>query len=358
MAYASVTSIIGPSVSPIVGGLLSQYLGWHWIFWFLAIFSAAFCVPFLLFFPETCRKVVGDGSIPPPRLNWSLTTVIREKRRKKAGIEIDKEQQEALRKAYRLTFPNPVGSLKLFGHPAAAFILLSNALLFAFFYLVLGSLPSTFKAVYGFDDLKISFTMLPFAGGVILSAFSTGKLMDWNYRRHAKRIGFPLVKNRQTDLTNFPIERVRLEIAMPLLLFGAVIIVIYGWLLEAKTALAGPLIMLFFSGYSLIASFQSTSLLLIDMYPDSPATASAANNLARCLLAACSAAAVNPMIKAMGTGWTYTLVGIIWTVDSALLLLLIKFGPKWRRQQKEQKEKRESLKREKQESDEAKKAES
>lgn len=30
IAYAAIGSILGPTLSPILGGLLSQYLGWHW----------------------------------------------------------------------------------------------------------------------------------------------------------------------------------------------------------------------------------------------------------------------------------------------------------------------------------------
>jgi MFS family permease len=66
IAYASIGSIIGPAFSPILGGLLNQYIGWHSIFWFLLIFSVFVFVPLALFLPETSRKIVGDGSIPPP----------------------------------------------------------------------------------------------------------------------------------------------------------------------------------------------------------------------------------------------------------------------------------------------------
>lgn len=30
IAYASMGNLLGPTLSPILGGLLSQYLGWHW----------------------------------------------------------------------------------------------------------------------------------------------------------------------------------------------------------------------------------------------------------------------------------------------------------------------------------------
>lgn len=73
--YIGITSsatILAPSLGPILGGILSQYAGWKWIFWFLAIFARLFFIPMLLFMPETCRKIVGDGSIPPPSWNRSL----------------------------------------------------------------------------------------------------------------------------------------------------------------------------------------------------------------------------------------------------------------------------------------------
>lgn len=30
VAYASLGSILGPTLSPVIGGLLSEFVGWHW----------------------------------------------------------------------------------------------------------------------------------------------------------------------------------------------------------------------------------------------------------------------------------------------------------------------------------------
>ena len=39
IAFASLGGMLGPILSPILGGVIGQYAGWHWIFWFLLIFS-------------------------------------------------------------------------------------------------------------------------------------------------------------------------------------------------------------------------------------------------------------------------------------------------------------------------------
>lgn len=45
-------SLFGPSIEPVIRGLLGQCLGWRAVFWFLVIFSGVVLVPFLIFFPE------------------------------------------------------------------------------------------------------------------------------------------------------------------------------------------------------------------------------------------------------------------------------------------------------------------
>jgi multidrug resistance protein len=62
VAYSSVSTVLRPTLSPIIGGLLSQYLGWKAIFWFLAIFAVPVFILLMIFLPETCQNVVGNGT--------------------------------------------------------------------------------------------------------------------------------------------------------------------------------------------------------------------------------------------------------------------------------------------------------
>lgn len=342
IAFASVSSILGPTLSPILGGLISQYWNWHGIFWFLLAFGGAFFVPLFLFLPETCRSVVGDGSIPPPKLNWNLTDNIRHANRAKAGLKVNEEKQEKLRQNYQLRFPNPLSTLVVLTDLESALILIASGLSLACFYAISTGASTAFRNVYGFDDLQVALMFIPFGVGGIISAFTTGKAVDWNYRRHAQKNGFPLVKDRQQDLTEFPLERARLEVALPLFYLGAVGVLGYGWVMDKHVSLAGPIVLLFIIGYGLTAAFQVLNILMVDIYPGKPATATAANNIVRCELGAAMSAAIVPMSKAMGNGWAYTLLAFLLMIYSPCLLLTIKCGIRWRRAKKQKQDDKEA----------------
>ena len=86
------------------------------------------------------------------------------------------------------------------------------------------------------------------------------------------------------------------------------------------------------------------STMLVDLYPSSPATATAANNLVRCLMGAAGTAVIIQMINGMGRGWCFTFVAAVIFFTSPLLWVELKWGPKWREQRRVRVEKREEVK--------------
>lgn len=77
------------------------------------------------------------------------------------------------------------------------------------------------------------------------------------------------------------------------------------------------------------------NVLIVDLYYTTPATAMAANNLVRCFLGAGTTAAVNPLINAIGTQWTYLAVSGALVAVTSLLLFVYFRGWDWRRGQAE-----------------------
>ncbi|KAF2816673.1 MFS general substrate transporter [Mytilinidion resinicola] len=339
VAWSSLPNVLGPSLAPILGGVLSQYLGWRSIFWFLTIFAAVYAIPLLLFFPETCRKVVGDGSVPPPKINQSITGHLREKSRQRTNTPIDPVQLAYVRENYRLSVPNPLGTLRILADRESALILFTVGFGLMNFYAINVGIPSQYSRLYHFSDLELGFVFLPMSVGTLVSAFSTGKLVDWNYRRHARALNFPVTRNRQQDLSGFPIETARLQIALPLQVLGGFVVIAYGWALEAEANLAVPLVLVFFLGWTLNATNQCMSILMVDTWPGQPATATAANNLVRCSLGAAASAIVIPMLGKIGNGWTYTFFALVFLAYTPANLVLMRYGPRWRRARKEREDK-------------------
>lgn len=101
------------------------------------------------------------------------------------------------------------------------------------------------------------------------------------------------------------------------------------------THIAAPTIILFILGLSLTASFNTVSTLLVDIYPNTAAAATASNNFVRCLLGAGATAVLVPMLDAMGIGWCFTFIAFVMMLFTIpLLLAVIRFGPKWREERR------------------------
>jgi hypothetical protein len=167
-----------------------------------------------------------------------------------------------------------------------------------------------------------------------------GYVVDWNFRRHAKALGMTIVKGKQQDLSDFPIERVRLQIVLPGHILGIIGIIAFGWAVKFQTHLAGPEISLFVLGFGFSTAFNSTNNLLIDFHRDQPAAATAAINFVRCLMSAGGSAAIIPMCDAMNPGWAFTFLGLVYVLLVGVVLWVMRDGMKWRQELAEKKRRR------------------
>jgi len=281
MGWAIAGILIGPAVGPIIGGVLAQFLGWRSIFWFLVILAGVFLVPFLIFFPETGRNVVGDGSIPPQGWNMSVMNYLKARKAAKQPPSLRRTiSQQSINSARavlatkrKLRFPNPLHTLAVILEKDMALLLFYNSLLYVAFYDVTATIPYLFADIYGFNELQIGLCFIPFGVGSFLAPIINGKLLDWNFRRVARQAGIKIDKSRASALKDFPLEKARIHVAWPMVMVGAIACICYGWLIEAETNLAAPLVFQFIMGLAFSGSFNVMSVMLVDNYPMSPATA-------------------------------------------------------------------------------------
>ena len=157
-------AMAAPAIAPVVGGIISQFLGWRWLFWFLTIMAVAYLIPFVILFPETGRNVVGNGSIPPQGWNMSVLNYL-ESRKTKRDDELSrtisrqekKAVQAALARNRKFRWPNPLRTVHIVLEKDVGIILLFNSLIYTAFYDITASLPSLFAQIYDFNDLQIGY---------------------------------------------------------------------------------------------------------------------------------------------------------------------------------------------------------
>ncbi|KAI0867259.1 chloramphenicol resistance protein [Hypoxylon argillaceum] len=313
---------IGPSIGP--GGLLNAYLGWPWIFWFLIILTVSWLIPYILAVPETARKVVGNGSIPPQGWNITLIDYLRFRNKNITRSSVIKKQ--------KIPIPNPLNTLKVLGNKNMAMILFYNATLFVGFSTVTATLATQFQQIYGYDELTLGLLYLPIGGSTTIASIGGGFIADWNFRRIAKKLGMKVDGKRGMDLADFPLEKARIQLIFPLIFVGTGALIGYGWALERQVSVAVPLVLSFFIGLCVTWPFQIMNLLIVDSYPGAPATATAANNLVRCLTGAAATASIEPIIRAIGRGWAFTILALLFTLPSPVLWIIVKHGPRWRQE--------------------------
>lgn len=333
---------VGPALSPVIGGILAEFLGWRAIFWFCFIFACVVLVLYALVVPETCRAIVGNGSVAPQgRLHRTVVDLLRAQRKsRRTGDDAGDapEQQAGLPPKPKLRFPNPLRALAVACDKGVGLVILYNSLLYLVFIISVATLSTQFKAIYGYSDLEIGLCYLPYGAGCFIAAIGQGYMLDWYYRRTAKKIGFTVDKKRGDDLSKFPIEKVRILPMYGFVAVGLSAMVAYGFVLELEPSVAVPLVLHFIIGLCITGSFGILNTLIVDLSPEAPATAVAANNFVRCELGAAATAVIQLMIDAMGTGYCFLFFALLPVVSLPILWAETKYGIKWREEKRVKRE--------------------
>ena len=176
-----------PAIAPVLGGILTQFLGWRWLFWFLTILAVLFLMPLATTFPETGRNVVDNGSIPPQGWNMSLLNYLKTRKiepsenlsRTQSRQDLKAAQKE-LASRRKLRWPNPLKTIHIVLQKDVGMLLLFNSLIYTAFYDVTASLPSQFAKIYGFNELQVGYA-------ISLLIFQTLRLIACQPQLHSFR---------------------------------------------------------------------------------------------------------------------------------------------------------------------------
>lgn len=162
MGLAQFGPMAAPAIAPVLGGILSQFLGWRSLFWFLTILAAVYLILFGISFPETGRNIVGNGSISPQGWNMSLLNYWESQKinrneslSRTVSGHAEKAAQAELAGKRKLRWPNPLKAILIIFEKDVGALLLYMSLTYTAMYMVTTSIPSLFAKIYGFNELQI-----------------------------------------------------------------------------------------------------------------------------------------------------------------------------------------------------------
>lgn len=228
-------------------------------------------------------------------------------------------------------FPNPLNAIAIVFQKETGLVLLCNAIIICGYYVIAASIPKLFNDIYGYNEYQIGLCFLPYGMGSALASIMNGHIVDWNYKRIAKKLDISIQKDKEGDLKDFPIEKARIQVTFPLLFVSCCGALMFGWTLNFNTPVVFPLTALFFAGASLLGAFNTLGTLVVDLHPNNAATATAANNLVRCLLGAGATAGILPMVEQLGRGWSFTVVASGMLTTAPMMVAVMYWNPRRRR---------------------------
>lgn len=140
---------IATAIGPILGGALTSYPGWRWIFWFLVSLSGTCLFLIALLLPETARPVVSEGSgkvsgLRRTMLSYFPISSLSPSHNKSEESSCGPGTREEGQTRAHVQLPNPLKSLKLLWARDTALI----TLIFGIFYMNLSSLQASTSTLF------------------------------------------------------------------------------------------------------------------------------------------------------------------------------------------------------------------
>ena len=171
---AMVATNLGPILGPLIGGPLADHAGWRWVFWLLTILGGVFLLTILLFFPETCRNIVGNRSTAPkgwsmPWLSFSLRKFTNE-----GEPKVSERPRERMVDKIRTVIPVPWKSIRIIFYKNTSVVLAVIAVFYAVYYIVQASLPHLFLTIYNLNETDIGLCHLAIGCGVAIGGYLNG----------------------------------------------------------------------------------------------------------------------------------------------------------------------------------------
>jgi hypothetical protein len=332
-----VVLMLGHVISPVLGGVLTQFFGFRSIFWFqLALGSLALALV-TLFLPETLRNIAGNGTIRLKPYQQPLLACVKSS----PDARFNSNPETITLPPTFISFVEP---LDLLSHMDILGSIIFGAIAFATVVVVIATTALCLETYYRLSTLLVGLAFLPSAAGTILGFFFISYLLDRDYKFIETR--YKTTHNIEEDTTvslkhnsDFPIERARLRNIwwITFSFIGATIG--YGFSLSTKH-IAIPLVMQFLVAFGATTILLANGVLIADLCPENLASVTAVINLVRFCMGALAVGVVQLLFDRLDAGFVFLVFAMATLAVTPILVMQWMFGVKWRMAKRSSSEKR------------------
>ncbi|GAB1203270.1 hypothetical protein APSETT445_001899 [Aspergillus pseudonomiae] len=233
----------------------------------------------------------------------------------KLGTQKPLKESESHWKALRRGISRP---MKLcLCSPIVMIISLYNSISYTYMYYIITTFPTLFGEEYGFNAGEVGLAYIAQGVGCLVGQLVVGRFADWYIQRQRARYG-----------TTTPEDR------LPPAIVGYVVLAIgmmwFGWSAQVHAHFMVPIVGSGVVGLGIVAGFLVVQFYIVDAFEIYAASALAANNLIRAIIAALLPLSGPAMYDRLGYGWGNTILGLVALVIAPTPLLLMKYGRKIR----------------------------
>ncbi|QGA18846.1 hypothetical protein EYB26_006531 [Talaromyces marneffei] len=288
-------TLAGSIVAPIIGGGLQEWFGWQANLYCSAILTFSAVMLTIHFVPETLVK------ISPTDKNEN-------------GLNIQSVATRVMCDARA-----PLQGLKYFMNPSILFCMSYVSICFSSLYCITSTLPYAYsEPPYNFSSIQVGLCYISSCLGYAIGTFFGGSLSDHKLRQY---------QVTHNGITN---PLVRLTIVWYGAPFMPVGLILYGWLIEAKTHWAAPLVGVFLFSLGLMLITSTVTPYLVDVVPGAGASIVADLNLMRNILAAVGCVVSPVAAERIGSGWLMTILAILCALGVGFVAIVVWQGENWK----------------------------
>lgn len=338
--------LLGPAVAPVLGGTLSDILGWRANFYCLAGCGALVLAAMIFLFKDTFRRersltyqmavknragkhdksnvATGTSGVPNQTRKGDEEQASKEKV-SQSGHEnnvheaAETKSSSATDVKLSLADVNPFPQMwQVIQRKNNLLILWANGLVFAFNYSLSYTCARVLAIRYHYGPLQIGIILLILGAGSIFGSIIGGRWSDHVVAKLKQRNGGEW----------YP--EMRLHSAKPAMLWLPLFVIGYGWAAEKRLSVELNGVMLFFTGFFAIWIYASTLAYLVDANAGRSCFAVAMNGSFRGTLAFVATEVAVPWQDALGVGGMYTAFAGVLIIMELLILLVMYEGASWR----------------------------